>query len=246
MTPASENATSGSNRGSLKGHVTQTFLRGLSIVIPVAVTAYVIYWIGSIFDAVLVYLLKKLGVIEPDNGANLYGLGILAALVLVFLVGLFTRGLIGRGVHWLERIVQKVPVIGGLYGALKDMMGMFGGDPAKSFSKVVLVKIPDSDMTTLGLVTRQDFSKLPQVDEGDVAVYVPMSYQMGGFTFMVPRDQLVELDMTAEAGMQFALTAAMSLHPRVKRGSSQSDEDPNDPPGAVGLARAPEDAPQGD
>jgi uncharacterized membrane protein len=75
--------------------------------------------------------------------------------------------------------------------------------------KVVMMSVGDTGMRTLGLVTRDHFKDLPSGLGGDgvVAVYVPFSYQVGGFTVFVPCDRLTVLDMSLEDAMHFIVTA---------------------------------------
>jgi uncharacterized membrane protein len=83
---------------------------------------------------------------------------------------------------------------------------------AKAFNQVVMVQIGDSRARVLGLVTREDFSDLPPGigAKDSVAVYVPMSYQLGGFTTIVPRSAIQPVNMTMEEAMRFAVTAGLS------------------------------------
>ncbi len=77
---------------------------------------------------------------------------------------------------------------------------------------VVLIKIPHTNMETLGFVTRDDLSDLPDgfPKEDHVVVYVQWSYQMGGYCFVVPRKAVQPVNMTVQQGMRWALTAGIS------------------------------------
>jgi uncharacterized membrane protein len=73
------------------------------------------------------------------------------------------------------------------------------------------VTIGDTPLRLIGFITREDFGDLPVGIGGDdaVAVYLPMSYQIGGFTTMVPRSAVQPVDMSIEQAMRFAVTAGM-------------------------------------
>ena len=77
------------------------------------------------------------------------------------------------------------------------------------------MQLPGSDMRLMGFVTRDHFSDLPGgvANEGDVAVYLPMSYQIGGYTVFMPRSQITPVDMSRERAMRFVLTAGLRSKP---------------------------------
>ncbi len=77
--------------------------------------------------------------------------------------------------------------------------------------QVVMVELPGFGMRLLGFVSRRDFSDLPAGigAEGDVAVYLPMSYQIGGYTIFLPRSRVQPVDLSREMAMKFILTAGL-------------------------------------
>jgi uncharacterized membrane protein len=75
--------------------------------------------------------------------------------------------------------------------------------------KVVLVQMQNG-AEQLGFLTREDFADLPGFDPDRVAVYLPMSYQLGGFTVIVPRSRIREVPMKAEDALRFCVTAGVS------------------------------------
>jgi uncharacterized membrane protein len=94
---------------------------------------------------------------------------------------------------------------------LKDFIAYLSPDSQIGLSKVVLVKIPGQDFEQLGFVTREDFSRLPVqlTVEDPIAVYLPMSYQIGGYTLFLPRSCLTPLDMSFEEGMKLVITGTI-------------------------------------
>ncbi len=109
-------------------------------------------------------------------------------------------------------MLQRIPGIKSLYGSIRDMVGFFDASKQKEFDKTVMVALGDENVRLMGLVTREDFRDLPEGigDEQTVAVYLPMSYQLGGFTVMVPKAKIKPVDMKVDQAMQFVLTAAVS------------------------------------
>jgi uncharacterized membrane protein len=188
--------------------VIRIFLTGLAAVFPVTVTLYVLYWLGSTAEAFLGGGLKML---IPDS---LYwpGMGVAAGLALVFVIGALMKAWLFRKVfRWGERLVERIPLVKALYGAVRDLMGFFSRSDTKAMRRAVMVTLGDTPVRLIGFITREDFGDLPVGIGGDdaVAVYLPMSYQIGGFTTMVPRSAVQPVDMSIEQAMRFAVTAGM-------------------------------------
>ncbi len=189
--------------------ISRTFLSGLGATIPIVITLYILYWLGSSAEAVLggmIRLVLPPGVYRP-------GMGVGIGLVLIFLVGLFLQAWIFRRVFsWGEALLERVPLVKTLYGSVRDLMNFFSGSSAGRFNQVVSVALPGSDLRLMGLVTRDRVDEVaPGLAPADsVAVYFPMSYQIGGYTAFVPRSALTPVDLSINAAMRFAVTAGMS------------------------------------
>ena len=125
---------------------------------------------------------------------------------------MFFRQIIKLG----ERALLGIPVIKIVYKSLKDFFGLFSGDQTGELLQVVSVQLPGSQMKLLGFITRRDFSDLPTgvANAGDVAVYLPMSYQVGGYTVMVPRASITPVTMARDEAMRFVLTAGLKSQGR--------------------------------
>lgn len=188
------------------------FLTGLAIVLPIVITVWIIWWIGVTFE-------KTLGgiytVIFPPS---LYfpGLGILMGIGLTFVVGLMTKAWLFRSVFdWWDSLLNRIPLVKTVYGAIQDFMSFVSGEANTKFNRVVLVEFDQPSMKLMGFVTREDLSRLPDtVDDDEVAVYFPMSYQVGGYTLFLPRSRLQPVDMKMEDAMRFVLTAGLSVRKR--------------------------------
>ena len=116
------------------------------------------------------------------------GMGVVAGLALVFVIGVLMNAWLFRAfLEWCERLLERIPLVKTLYGAVRDLMGFFSGSDKKAMSKAVVVAVGNTSLRFIGFITREDFGDLPTGIGGDdaVAVYLPMSYQMGGFTTMV-------------------------------------------------------------
>ena len=180
------------------------FLSGLAVLVPSALTIYAIVWIAKEAEQLFAPQWQK---IFP-NVEYFPGMGVLGALILVFCAGLLTRSWIVRWfVDYSEKLIQRMPLVKTIYSPLKDMMNFFAEDRDDNINRVVLFEWNGAQV--LGFVTRDDIC-LDQSGEQRIAVYLPMSYQIGGYTLLLPKDRVQEIDMTVEAGMRFAVSAGVA------------------------------------
>lgn len=190
-------------------NILKTFLSGLAISLPIVVTIAVIVWLFVAAESVMGSALK----LVLPQGAYITGMGLITGLAVIFGVGLATRVLLFQSlVDAFEKLLNRIPLVKTLYGAARDLMDLFSrqGQDAK-FSKMVAVAWPGVPLRLFGFITVEDFSRLDlEVAEGEVAVYLPLSYQIGGYMALIPRQYLEPVDMSLEEGMRFVVTAGMS------------------------------------
>ena len=113
--------------------------------------------------------------------------------------------------YWLEYPFKEVPILRNVYSAVKDLIQFFDND-AKKAGKVVLVDFPKTGVKAIGLLTRGDLSNFGFGSDvkGSSAVYFPMSYQLGGYTLVVPNNTITETNMKVDQAMKLALTGWMN------------------------------------
>lgn len=188
--------------------VVRTFFSGLAVVLPIVVTLALLAWLFRSAESLLGGMVR---ILLPD-GAYTGGMGLVAALVLIFLTGVLMEAILFRRlVTWLEGMLDRIPLVKTIYGAVRDMMSLFSKGDGKKFSKVVLVDVPGMGAQVLGFITIDDHQELPFKAAGEtVAVYFPMSYQIGGYTLFLPRERVKATDMAMEDAMRFIVTAGMS------------------------------------
>jgi len=185
------------------------FVRGLIAVLPITVTIYFLYWLGTTAELHLGGLLKRF----IDAKAYVPGMGVAVGVLVILLVGILVQAAV---VRWMlaamDRLAERIPLVKTVYGAVKDMIGMFDSSKPNPYNQVVLVDVPPLGRRVIGLVTRNEFNDeaLKTHCADAVAVYVPMSYQIGGFTIIVSRSEITPIDLSVEQAMRFALTAGVS------------------------------------
>lgn len=182
------------------------FFSGLKILVPFLVTLLLVYWIfiglEKFFRAILILFINP----------SLYfsGLGWIVAIIFTALLGLLVQvPFIYKVIDQFKKQFLKLPIIKTLYGMSSDMMTFFTQKEMKQ-RKVVKFKTPLGNV--LGIMTQNQLDDLPEGvgSKKEVAVYVPMSYQIGGFTFIVPEDAVEPLDISVQKGIALTMTAYIS------------------------------------
>lgn len=186
-------------------HINQIFFKGLIVVLPITLTFYLLIWasykVESMFGSTLELLIGKWLYIP--------GLGIAVTLVFIFLVGLLVNNYItGRFFKWLTNTLEKVPLIKVIYNPLKDLMALIPGKSSDKdkLQKVVLVPLEGMGVEVMGLVTREELNELPDSSH-QIAVYIPLSYMLGGITVIVPRDKVKKIDIPVDQALKLSVTA---------------------------------------
>jgi uncharacterized membrane protein len=183
-------------------------VRGLVVVLPIGLTVGVLWWIGSTTESLLRGLI--LLAVPPEH--YLPGMGIVAALLLLLAAGtLFNALLVRSALAGWERFLDRIPVVKTIYGATRDFVKLLPtGGKRRDLRRVVLARFGEARV--VGFVTQDDASELGIVEpqDGLVAVYFPMSYQIGGYTALLPRSRIEPLEIPVEAAMRLVLTGGIS------------------------------------
>jgi len=198
--------------------VIRVLIKGLVVVVPISVTLYALLWLGGSAEKLIAPLLKAM---LPSEGVLRYraGMGILTSLTAIFFVGLLTYWVMFRRLFGLvNRMLEKIPLVKSLYGGLRDLMAFVSrSSDGERLGQVVLVTMAE-DCDLIGFITQAKPANVPGApgdgDETRVAVYLPMSYQIGGYTILVPRGKVRPIDMNVEDAMRYVITAGMSATTR--------------------------------
>jgi uncharacterized membrane protein len=180
-----------------------TMLKGLVAILPLGLTVYFVYWLTVAADQVFSGTIRRL----IPEGAYWPGFGLLAGLVVLYLVGLAVNAyVVRRALRLSDRLFARIPVVKTIYLAIRDFMRFFpSSGQGSDLKRVVLV--PFGPGKAIGFVTAESGAALGVDDAGKdtVAVYLPMSYMIGGYTVFLPRDALEPTSLSVEAGMRIAL-----------------------------------------
>jgi uncharacterized membrane protein len=191
-------------------------LTGALAVLPLLATIYVAFWLFKLIE-------DSFGLpIKLAMGDDWYvdGMGLLLALVVFLISGVILRTPPFRRLFdRAEKLLLSIPVVKSVYGALRDFFSVFARRKGDEALQVVEVELPGTEMRMLGFVTRTEFADLPAgiARDGDIAVYLPMSYQVGGYTVFLPHKRVRHIDMSREDAMRFVLMAGLKSEPPEKR-----------------------------
>jgi uncharacterized membrane protein len=185
--------------------IISTFFKGLLAFLPIFVTVYAVYYFGLWLNGATNRLLT---LVVPDI-VVVPGLGIVVGAIAIFLLGLLISSRLTRWVYNLvETPLRHLPIIKELYIALKQLADFFSPKGKEKPGQVVSVQHPDHDIALIGLLMRDHTEGIGfQKNPADrVAVFLPMSYQIGGFTIFVPRAWTNTVDIPVEVALRETLT----------------------------------------
>lgn len=188
-------------------------MKGLAAVLPLALTVYVVFWLAKTAESVLGGPLR---VLLPED-RYWPGLGLLAAFILILIMGVLVDAYIVRRLfRYGEEILARIPIVKTIFGAFKDFSRFLpAGGKARDLKRVVLWRFGSAQL--IGFVTEEQLNpKLFGPDHPDqqdlVAVYFPMSYQIGGYTLYLHKDELRETELSVEEAMRLVLIGGVTSH----------------------------------
>lgn len=186
----------------------KTFFNGLGLMLPTALALYIIIWVLEKTET----FFKQLLLLMLPEAYYVPGLGIVLGLVLVYIMGLLLKfWIVQKFRTFIDNTIDKMPIIGSIVGGMKDFYNFFSNMKDKKDKITVLVDIPAMDAKIIGLITQEELSKFDNLDiEEPVLVYLQMSYQIGGYSLLIPKKNLTPIDMSIEESIRFIMTAGIS------------------------------------
>ncbi len=186
-----------------------TFLKGLAAILPAVLTLYVVWWLGTAAE-------NLLGGWVRATAPELYwpGLGLLVSFILILVVGLIVDAYIVRRLFRIgEALLARIPIVKTIFGAVKDFARFLpAGEKRRDLKRVVTWRMGSARM--IGFVTEENINPRmfaePVPDPDVVAVYFPMSYQIGGYTLYLPKSELEETQLSVEEAMRLVLIGGVT------------------------------------
>lgn len=182
-------------------------LRGLLLLVPIVISVQFLVWLARTLEAQLQPVVTLL----LPASSYFPGLAVLLFLLSAFVVGVLTRHILMRKVVTvLENWLEKMPVIGSIYPVVRQLTDLLS-DRGKDNGKVVLVELPGGQGQAIGLVMLQGGrDRLEWLPPDSDLVYLPMSYQVGGYSLILPRASLQPLDMKMGEALQMIVMGGVA------------------------------------
>lgn len=184
------------------------FITGLLILVPLAITAWVLNLVISTMDQSLLFVPERW---QPRTlfGFDIPGLGTILTVLIVFFTGLLTNNLVGNYIVKLwEKFLRRIPVVNSLYSSVKQVSDTLFSSSGNAFRKAVLLQYPRQGSWTIGFLTGVPGGDVKNHLVGDfVSVYVPTTPNpTSGFFLMMARADVIELDMSVDAALKYIVS----------------------------------------
>ncbi|HEY6516003.1 MAG TPA: DUF502 domain-containing protein [Steroidobacteraceae bacterium] len=193
---------------------------GVLVWLPIIATVWVVTFLFRLADRTLLRL-PLLSSYRPEGlmGLALPALGAVFVLVVLLLTGLLGTNLIGRRLLvWGEDLLHHIPIVGSVYGGVKSFAESVFSQ-SNSFRKVVMVEYPREGVWSLGFLTAEDVPEISEkTGEPHACVYISAALNAtGGYLAILPRRQIVELQMSVDAAMKMIITCGVVVPPAPDR-----------------------------
>lgn len=196
------------------------FITGLIVVAPVAITGYILVALFNFFDGFLGDQLSWLiwTAIGQDHraiaGDRIPGVGAVVTIVLLILTGWLAARVVGRRLfQWGEQVMAKLPIVRNVYGTTKQIVDALATPNKGAFKQVVAVQYPRLGMWTIGFLTNE-FPVGVNGSEPTCCVFVAtVPNPTSGFIVMLPRTEVIFLDMPIEDGLKFVISGGVIASP---------------------------------
>jgi uncharacterized membrane protein len=191
-------------------HVRNVFIAGTLAAIPLVGTYFVFRFLFQTLDSILqpaiVSLLQRF--FPQWEVKTLPGVGLIALIILVYLLGLLATNMIGkRFIRWLDGVISRTPVVKYVYSAAREAVDSIRRLQSVPFKKVVIVEFPKAGMYSLGFITGKEVNLKGQ---HKIPVFIPHTPNpMTGFLVLLSAEDIIDTDITVEDAMKMVLSGGL-------------------------------------
>lgn len=209
--------------GKVRGKIRKIFFAGVLVTLPLALTIFLLQFFFVVLDAQLGPAVTKLLIqlhVPIDQDYIIPGLGLVTLVAIIFLAGLFTRNIIGQKlVDFGEGILVKIPVFKNIYVGAKQVIETFGRSRGGAFRRVAMIEYPRRGIYSLAFVTNEKQGAIEKrFDHDMVSVFLPTTPNpTSGYFLMLPKEDVVELDMSVEDGIKMVISGGLVIPPEPKQ-----------------------------
>jgi uncharacterized membrane protein len=166
----------------------------------------------GIFEKPLLWVAHRLGMDPPVYWQQAV-FSLLALAILLFAVGALVQNYVGRRLlGWFDALMMNIPVVKGVYGAIKQVMGAIQNGKGGGFREVVTIRWPGSDYRLLGFVASRDCAWAIEGGESYMTVYIPTSPNpTTGVVLMVKESEATKVDMTPDQALTWVVSTGVAV-----------------------------------
>ncbi|MCZ6890990.1 MAG: DUF502 domain-containing protein [Chloroflexi bacterium] len=202
-------------RNGLTLHLRGMLITGTLLLVPVALTYLVFLFIYDVVNGVLEPGIERIFAEIGREDWSFPGIGVVAAVILIYLAGVLAAGSIGvKLIRWMQRAAVRVPMIGTVYSASRQLIESFSGGKETGFQRVVMIQYPRRGYWAMGFLT----SIIDSDAEGPLAVvYIPTApLPNSGWLAVVPFDEVYDTEITPQTAMRFVFSGGIVSPKAVK------------------------------
>ena len=183
-------------------------LAGLLVIVPIAITVWVLEWVISTLDKTLLILPAGW---HPDRliGFHIPGFGVLLALAILLVLGATASNFFGNKlVNWWHALLNRIPIVRSIYSGVKQVSDTLFSETGNAFRKAVLVQWPREGVWTIAFVTGAPGGDAANHLQGDyLSVYVPTTPNpTGGYFVMLKTSECIELKMSVDEALKYIVS----------------------------------------
>ncbi|CAN6134903.1 COG2928 Uncharacterized conserved protein [Methylophilaceae bacterium] len=191
------------------------FITGLLVLVPLFITVWVISGLVGMMDQSL-FLLPETWRPKAQLGLEIPGMGAILTLLIIFVTGVIATNFFGKRLILVwEALLARVPVVKSIYASVKQVSDTLFSDSGNAFRQAVLVQFPRPGVWTIAFVTGKPGGDVANHLSGDyLSVYVPTTPNpTGGYFLMLPRADVVELDMSVDEALKYIISMGVVAPP---------------------------------
>lgn len=229
-TPFDDDHHAHSPKRSLFSGLRSSFLTGIVVIAPVAMTIWLIWTMMGWVDGVVLPLVPD--TIQPEKyiGINLRGVGVIIFLIFTIFIGWIAKGLIGRSfISFAEGLVDRMPVVRSIYSGVKQIAETVFAQKDRNFEKACLIEYPRRGIWAIGFIStnaKGEVARAAHTGDQLMGIFVPTTPNpTSGFLLFFPRQDIIELEMSVEEAAKLVISAGL-VYPNAKD-PSQPAEDHN-------------------
>jgi uncharacterized membrane protein len=208
------------HRPGLFARLRSSFFTGIVVIAPVSLTIWLLWTVVGWVDAVVLPLVPN--TISPEQyiGINLRGIGLIFFLLFTIVIGWIAKGIIGRSlIGFAENLVNRMPVVRTIYSGIKQISETVFAQSERSFEKACLIQYPRRGIWAIGFISttaKGEVSDRAETGGTLMSIFLPTTPNpTSGFLLFVPRDDVIELDMSVEDAAKLVISAGL-VYPNPK------------------------------